>query len=140
MTPSGMNGTLNPIFALRAYPSALCAGHSDGFKNSGKAEPARDNPVEPLETGKWSHLAGVFDGQSLKLYVNGTLAPQSPCQGPSGSSRMAVGRNPYDMSSIFTGLVDDVRVTARALKPAEFGPLNPSGAAGVTRYQPMTIR
>lgn len=83
---------------------------------------------ESLETGKWSHLASVFDGQSLKLYVNGTLAAQSPCQGPSGSSRMSVGRNPYDMSSIFTGLVDDVRVTARALKPDEFGPLNPSVA------------
>lgn len=83
---------------------------------------------EPLETGKWSHLAGVFDGQSLKLYVNGTLAAQTPCRGPSGSSRMAVGRNPYDMTSIFTGLVDDVRVTARALKPDEFGPVNPSVA------------
>ena len=81
-----------------------------------------------LETGKWSHLAGVFDGRSLKLYLNGTLAAQSPCQGPSGSSRMAVGRNPYDMTSVFTGLIDDVRVTARALKPDEFGPLNPSVA------------
>ena len=80
---------------------------------------------DPLEIGKWSHLAGVFDGQSLKLYVNGTLAAQSPCQGPSGSSRMAVGRNPYDMTSVFNGLVDDVRVSARALKPDEFGPLNP---------------
>lgn len=81
---------------------------------------------KPVETGKWSHLAGVFDRQSLKLYVNGSLAAQSPCRGPSGSSRMAVGRNPYDMTSIFTGLVDDVRVTARALKPDEFGPLNPA--------------
>ena len=81
---------------------------------------------ESLEIGKWSHLAGVFDGQSLKLYVNGTLAAQSPCRGPSASLRMAVGRNPYDMTSVFTGLVDDVRATARTLKPGEFGPLNPA--------------
>lgn len=34
--------------------------------------------------------------------------------------------NLYDMTSVFTGLVDDVRVTARALKPDEFGPLSPA--------------
>ena len=80
---------------------------------------------EPLENGRWSHLAGVFDGRSLKLYRNGDLVAQAPCKGASGSSRMAIGRNPYDMTSIFTGLIDDVRVTARALKPSEFGPVNP---------------
>jgi len=39
---------------------------------------------------------------------------------------MAIGRNPYDMTAIFTGLVDDVRLTMRALPPDEFGPINPS--------------
>ena len=82
---------------------------------------------EPVENGKWSHLAGVFDGRSLNLYRNGDLVAQAPCKGASGSSRMAIGRNPYDMTSIFTGLIDDVRVTARALKPSEFGPVNPAG-------------
>jgi hypothetical protein len=80
---------------------------------------------EPVENGKWSHLAGVFVGRSLKLHRNGDLVAQAPCKGASGSSRMAIGRNPYDMTSIFTGLIDDVRVTARALKPSEFGPVNP---------------
>jgi hypothetical protein len=83
---------------------------------------------ERLETGRWSHLAGIFDGRSVKLYVNGMLAAQAPCTGPSGSSRMAIGRNPYNMTSIFTGLVDDVRITARALTPGEFGPVAPGKA------------
>ena len=83
---------------------------------------------QPLAIGKWSHVAGVFDGGSVKLYVNGALAAQAPCTGPSGSSRMAIGRNPYDHTSIFTGLVDDVRITASALTPDEFGPVTPGKA------------
>ena len=81
---------------------------------------------KPLQLAEWSHLAGVYDGQRLRLYVNGHVAAEAACHGPSGSSRMAIGRNPYDMTAIFTGLVDDVRLTMRALPPAEFGPINPS--------------
>jgi hypothetical protein len=43
--------------------------------------------------------------------------------------------NPYDMTSIFTGLIDDVRVTARALTPGKFGPVNP----GEQRPAPPTL-
>jgi VanZ family protein len=28
----------------------------------------------PIERGQWTHLAGTFDGQTLRMYVNGVLA------------------------------------------------------------------
>lgn len=79
----------------------------------------------PVEIGKWSHLAGVFDGEALKLYLNGELVAQSACSGATGSARMGVGRNPYNMESVYHGLVDDIRVTAGALTPEAFGPVKP---------------
>ena len=81
---------------------------------------------QKLPLKEWSHVAGVFDGESLALYVNSVLVARTKCTGASGSSRMAVGRNPYNMTSIFTGMIDDVRITARALQPSEFGPVNPA--------------
>ena len=79
----------------------------------------------PIPMRTWSHLAGVFEGGKIVLYVNGKMAASTPCLGPSGSSRMGIGRNPYDMSNVFNGFIDDVRLTARALRPSEFGPVAP---------------
>ena len=80
---------------------------------------------EPLPAGEWSHIAGVHDGEQLLLYINGELAAETECSGESGTQRMGVGRNPFNGTSIFTGLIDDVRLTAKALSADEFGPLNP---------------
>jgi len=89
----------------------------------------------PLPMRTWSHLAGVFDGEQIVLYIDGQRAASAPCPGPSGSSRMGIGRNPYDMSNIFNGFIDDVRLTARALDPSDFGPRAP----GQTRPAPPNM-
>jgi len=36
---------------------------------------------EIASTGVWTHLAQVWDGQTLQLFVNGQLADQLPCEG-----------------------------------------------------------
>ncbi|MDO8432585.1 MAG: LamG domain-containing protein, partial [Candidatus Binatus sp.] len=82
---------------------------------------------------QWSHVAGVFTGSVLQLYANGVLVGQVTLPaGKSRSSRIGVGRNAAGASyggaggfNFFSGLIDDVRITARALSPAEFGPINP---------------
>ena len=36
---------------------------------------------EPLKPGQWYHLLGIFDGKTMKLYVDGTLAATTPAVG-----------------------------------------------------------
>lgn len=63
----------------------------------------------------WHHLAGVYDGKSVRLYVDGELAAEQPAAGAvlSGGASVAVGRIPGGAGG-FAGAVDEVRVSAVA--------------------------
>ncbi|MFQ5505667.1 MAG: LamG-like jellyroll fold domain-containing protein [Planctomycetota bacterium] len=69
-----------------------------------------------LETGKWYHLAGVYDGAELRLYVNGKLAGRSAGRGTRTQNRLPfyVGADPDGRgvpTSFFAGEVDEVRIS-----------------------------
>ena len=70
---------------------------------------------QPIEAGRWSHVAGVFDGRDLVLYVDGREVARAASGPDSGSERMALGRNPYDGSSRFSGLLAEVTLRGEAL-------------------------
>lgn len=76
--------------------------------------------------------------QCMALFTSWALHAWYACQGVSSSSRMAVGRNPYNMTSIVTGLVDDVRVTARVEAGRVESGQPGRGAPLRTRCRPMT--
>jgi Concanavalin A-like lectin/glucanases superfamily/Calcineurin-like phosphoesterase len=82
-----------------------------------------------LETGRWHHLAGVFDGSEVRLYVDGRLAAAKNGVGARGRNRLPffVGADPDGRGrpgSAFDGLVDEVRVskvaryTGKSFQPA----------------------
>jgi sucrose-6-phosphate hydrolase SacC (GH32 family) len=53
---------------------------------------------EPLEPGRWVHLAGTFDGETARLYIDGKLAGESETQEDTAvpetlSGTLAVGRS-----------------------------------------------
>lgn len=78
---------------------------------------AADVPV--LETGRWHHVAGVFDGAEVRLYVDGRLVGRAE-----GAGRWR--RNPFpffvgadpgargEPESHFAGRIDEVRLSACA--------------------------
>lgn len=78
---------------------------------------------------EWVHLAGVLgEDKKLRLYVNGALAaegdgpgflPAPPAQATEIGSDEGGAVADYDSPFGFTGLIDEVRVTHRALKPEE---------------------
>ncbi len=95
-----------------------------------------------LSLNTWYHVAGTYDGQEVKCYVDGSLEGSISFQGsivPSPSYPLAIGRlaDPiWGPDRYFSGLMDEVRIWNRALSQAEIiGQMNnhidPIGASGL---------
>lgn len=70
---------------------------------------------------QWYHLAVVFDGSRVSLYVNGVI-DINPVAANYGDQNIpvAIGRFYYDLSgSSFNGIIDEVRIYNRALSAEE---------------------
>jgi len=82
--------------------------------------------VTPLNTRTWYHVAGVYDAesQSLHVYVNGEL-DDGPLVGSVEASQqdsdqpVVIGQRAGAGDFGFQGSLDEVRIYARALRPAE---------------------
>ena len=81
-----------------------------------------------ISTGKWYHLAFVFDGSStLKQFVNGDLVHTATKQGsPTGNSHhISVGRVTNNLGqggTFFDGRISNLRITHSAVYTADFSP------------------
>ena len=81
-----------------------------------------------LTYGQWYHLAGVYDGAAIVIYVNGS---QDGTVAFSGSivqtnQPLLIGRNGAE-GDIFKGVLDDFRLYNRALTAAEVQTLSTPG-------------
>ncbi len=72
---------------------------------------------EPLPTGRWVHLAGTFDGQTMKIYVDGEERGVMERPGPMKSNDFALCLGSYDVKhpAFFDGLLDEVKLYDHAL-------------------------
>jgi hypothetical protein len=65
---------------------------------------------------QWHHIAAVYDGQNLLLYIDGAKAEESPdnrSQGNKDKDLLIGTRDPPD--HMFDGVIDEVAVYAKAL-------------------------
>ena len=96
-----------------------------------------------LSTSVWHHVAGVFDGTQMRVYVNGVLdgsltTTNSPA---SGTSLLRIGRAAHASNApplylppfYFAGLIDEVRVTASAIYSSSFTPASSLSSVSGTR-------
>ncbi|MBX3659879.1 MAG: hypothetical protein KF740_15710 [Ramlibacter sp.] len=79
--------------------------------------------VPALAEGRWHYIAGVYDGQTLQLYVDGRWVAQSAASGtlaPYGGC-LVLGRNAdlANDNSHFNGLLHEVRLWGDALAPTQ---------------------
>ncbi|MEK6334072.1 MAG: LamG-like jellyroll fold domain-containing protein [Acidobacteriota bacterium] len=70
----------------------------------------------------WHHVAGVFDGSQMRVYLDGVLdGSYSTTSGPaSGTSSLKIGRT--SLGSYFNGLIDEVRLSNAAVYTSNFTP------------------
>jgi hypothetical protein len=101
----------------------------------------------PMMANQWYHTAGVFDGDSVKVYINGVLSGYTLFQGTIDTSsgyRPAIGNLSDSIQSqnrYFTGLIDEVKIFNRALSASEIvagmnvqvDPLTQTGLVGYWR-------
>lgn len=75
----------------------------------------------PLDSGRWHHLAGTFDGTTLCLWVNGCLAGTATAGyiRNAANQELRLGGKPSVQSSCFLGWMDEVRIWRRALSARE---------------------
>ena len=83
--------------------------------------------------GAWHHVAYTFDGTTHRLYVDGAVAATSTAA-PSSSlpNRLEFGRwEGIGIKEYFKGMMDEVRIYARAMSDPEIRDLVPAG--GIAR-------
>ncbi|MCJ7692076.1 MAG: LamG domain-containing protein, partial [Sedimentisphaerales bacterium] len=83
----------------------------------------------------WHHVAGVYDGSGLYLYIDGVLDAQDEATGVinTNSYEVYVGENAETTGRYWNGMIDDARVYNRGLSHGEIVDL-----AGLSEiYQPV---
>ncbi|WP_326791504.1 LamG domain-containing protein [Streptomyces sp. NBC_00841] len=75
-----------------------------------------------VPTSGWHHVAGVYDGEKVQIFIDGTVRTAQPATGkitPSTGTPVIVGNNPTDSNRRFSGSIDEARIYARALSATE---------------------
>ncbi|RBN50187.1 LamG-like jellyroll fold domain-containing protein [Flavobacterium psychrolimnae] len=70
-----------------------------------------------LNVSQWYNVATVYDGNNLKLYLNGALVATQAASGSivADASLLTLGKNPIANTKYFKGKIDEVRVFNVAL-------------------------
>jgi predicted RNA-binding Zn-ribbon protein involved in translation (DUF1610 family) len=97
-----------------------------------------EQPDRVLDDGQWHHVAGSYDGQTMRCYVDGLeVSRRLRNAGPLKKSSwdLCIGNSVVDYGTgeflAFNGLIDEVRIYNRALSPAEIESLAAATRAGI---------
>jgi hypothetical protein len=74
-----------------------------------------------ITLGEWHHIAGVYDGKKMSLYVDGALDTSQEAWGPIGAddNPVLIGENGQVPGRFWNGLIDEVRVYNFGLPEAQ---------------------
>jgi Ca2+-binding RTX toxin-like protein len=107
-------------FTYTLFPGAFEEGkHPEGAAAYEAFSSNRVVGSEDLPTNAWSHLSMTFDGEELRLYVDGELVDSEESWGVIASEgKLRIGCAPK-WEDGFTGRIDEVRIYDRALDAGE---------------------
>jgi hypothetical protein len=77
--------------------------------------------VTVVGVDEWHHVAGVFDGANIMVYLDGALDASVETSTPimANEFNVEIGRNPEGTDRTWDGLIDEVMVYNRALSAGE---------------------
>lgn len=124
--PAGANGDMLSKAEQSEYALGLANG-VPGFHVFLGGRYVSATGTEAIPADQWVHVAGVFDGSKVTLYVNGKPAASAAGSGTRGTNALPlyVGANPDVMSNpqqMLRGKVDEVRLSCTVRYTAEFSP------------------
>ena len=126
-TKSNGWGTTTMMFQVELWGAHTTATYTDRVGIS--FDPA-SVPFSVMPKNEWAHLAFVFDGTNLRLYLNGIdeEGPKALTIGPNVPAKALIGVD-YDGGRVFHGSLDDVRLYDHALTAVEVEVLCPPSRA-----------
>ena len=91
-----------------------------------------------LNTGQWYHIAGTWDGTTVRIYLNGVLDNDPPDSrtGTIGTDTRPVYIGGRSGTDLLDGILDDIRIYNRALGSDEIAQL--AGTTGSVTYGGFT--
>lgn len=119
-TLSATRSIVNKWYGMDSYSLSLFNGeYSFAIALPGGTWGVPYDVHSPAVANQWAHVAGVYDGASLKLYVNGILKASRAVSGTLQQSNrpLVIGNNPANAG--FGGLIDEVRLYGVALTAAQ---------------------
>jgi hypothetical protein len=85
-----------------------------------EANPSIDG-VTAVGYNEWHHVAGVYDGASVMVYLDGLLdaSVETPTPIMANEFNVEIGRNPEGTDRTWDGLIDELMIYNRALSAGE---------------------
>ncbi len=122
----------NPGTIAFYYGSSTSYKVQGQIRLDGSEGTARCVRADSAVTTDWTHVALIYDGSTLKMYINGVLQSQtlqiSGALDTDSFTSIFIGRH-ETVGEYFHGLIDNVRVYDRALSADEIASM------GLTTYQ-----
>jgi hypothetical protein len=91
-----------------------------------------NSPIAPVAFNQWNHVAGVFDGTKVSIYVNGVLGGTTAASGQIATTHndFQLGHDPGNPTRIYNGLIDEASIYSNALSASQILAIYTAGAAG----------
>ncbi len=118
-----------PFFLDMTSASTVNFGTYRYLGNGNSAAQATGTSSAPLTDGKWHYLAGVYDGQDFKVYIDGVLVGETadPYGVTYGTEPTDIGRDSNDGGGswdYFDGDIADVEIFSNGLSGADIAKLS----------------